>query len=88
MRATFRLETGNGTSSLWLKNNNAGGIKCGDMYCSYPTKKIGMRALRELLKNYVEKYGFNYKQIRKIYCECGEEDYYKFMKILEEKKEK
>lgn len=84
MEATIRLETGNRKSYLYVNYFNHGGIKCGLEYCSYPTKESGLSALKTLLKHYVNKYGYDYKAIRNEYCQCGEEDYYKFMEILKE----
>lgn len=43
-----------------------------------------MFALKQLLSEYVEKYEYDYKKIREIYCECDEQDYIEFMKILKE----
>lgn len=52
--ATFRLETGNGKSSLWQQNNNAGGIKCGNEYMfSYQSKEQGYKALETLINQYI-----------------------------------
>ena len=72
VRATFRLETGNGTSQLWLKYNNAGGIKCGGEYCEYSNGAEGMQHLENLLRKYVEKFGFNLKAIRDVYSESDD----------------
>lgn len=43
-----------------------------------------MQALLDLLEVYVKKYDFDYAAIRNEYCECGIDDYYKFIKILKE----
>lgn len=82
--ATFRLETGNGTSAMWQKNYNAGGIKCGIEYCTYSSEQEGLQALRNLLDRYVEEFGYNFEAIRNKYCQCGPEDYPKFMQIYNE----
>ena len=82
--ATWRYETGNGKSRLWTKWNNAGGIKCGSEYCTYDSKESGMEALENLLQGYVEKYGYDFRAIRERYCQCGPEDYDKFMQIYYE----
>lgn len=50
--ATFILETGHGTSEAWISNNNPGGIKCGDEYCSYSTKDEGLAEMFNLLHSY------------------------------------
>lgn len=84
--ATFRLETGNGKSTLWLDYNNAGGIKCGSEYCRYESEEQGYNALETLLKRYVEKYEYNLRDIRKEYCgiHCSEKDLIEFEKIFDE----
>lgn len=82
--ATFRLETGNGTSRMWRENFNAGGIKCGGRYCTYSSEQEGLQALRNLLDRYVEEFGYNFEAIRNKYCQCGPEDYPKFMQIYNE----
>lgn len=87
-RAIFRLETGNGTSSLWKIHNNPGGIKCGSEYCSYSSKEEGMNSLKQLLKWYHNKFGTDYKSATDLYCQCGEDYYPLFKKIYEEEKKK
>lgn len=84
--ATFRLETGNGKSEVWLQNNNAGGIKCGNEYCSYQTKEQGYKALETLINQYIKKHGFDLSAIRYEYCgsHCGIEDLIEFEKIYQE----
>lgn len=84
LSATWRLETGNGTSSLWTNGHNAGGIKCGQSYCHYETEEEGMQALERLLRIYVDQFGYDFKAIRARYCQCGPEDYPKFMEIYYE----
>ena len=82
--ATFRLETGNGTSRMWRENFNAGGIKCGGKYCTYSSEEEGLAALRNLLNKYVEEFGYDLKGIRDKYCQCGPEDLPKFKGIYYE----
>ncbi len=88
--ATWRLETGNGTSLLWLNSNNPGGIKCGLEYCSYQTQEEGMRALETLLEWYVDEYAYNLEEIRYKYCgqHCGSEDLKTFTEIFNQEKER
>ncbi|QIK68763.1 glucosaminidase domain-containing protein [Erysipelothrix sp. HDW6C] len=81
VNATFRIETGHGTSSLWLNSNNAGGIKCGVEYCEYQTPQDGMNDLRTLLQSYVERFGYDLKAIRDLYCQCGYGDLETFTEI-------
>ena len=82
-KATWRLETGNGTSRLWLTQNNAGGIKCGRTYCSYPTEQAGLQALKTLLYRYVEKYGYDLEAIRSVYSESNDTDLFRQIYIEE-----
>ena len=82
--ATFRLETGNSSSSLWLNRNNPGGIKCGSEYCYYDSPEQGMSALNSLLEHYVNKYGYDFEKIRSIYAPNQPEDYPKFITIYNE----
>ncbi|MDE8065852.1 glucosaminidase domain-containing protein [Erysipelothrix rhusiopathiae] len=88
VNATWRIETGNGTSQLWLEYNNPGGIKCGAEYCSYDSQKSGLIALNSLLIEYWEVYGMDIKAIRERYCQCGVDDYLQFMKIYHEELKK
>lgn len=71
---------------LWQKNNNAGGIKCGSRYCSYTSKEQGVNDLKSILKGYVERHGFNLKNIRNEYCgsHCGGSDLKEFNTIFME----
>ena len=50
--ATWILETGNGSSMMWTQNNNPAGIKCGEDYCSYPSKDAGLARMFNLLNLY------------------------------------
>lgn len=50
--ATWVLETGNGSSIMWMQNNNPAGIKCGSDYCSYPSKDAGIAQMFYLLNQY------------------------------------
>ena len=87
VETTIIFETGHRDSYLYKVNNNHGGIKCGDEYCSYLTKEEGLQALETLLKGYVDLYGYDIKKIRSIYCpttDIGcEGDYEKFIEIYE-----
>lgn len=90
VRATWRIETGNGSSVVWNEKNNAGGIMVGSEYKSYPSKEHGLKALEKLLMAYVKDYRYNLKDIRNEYCgsHCGEEDYLTFKQIFNEEMEK
>lgn len=85
--ATWRLETGNGTSPMWLYQNNAGGIKRNGVYHTFDSQESGWKALEDLLYNdYYLVYGLDLRAIRNRYCgiECGEEDLIKFTEIYNE----
>ena len=86
MNATWILETGNGSSPLWVHYNNAGGIKVNGVYHKYDSKEQGYKALETLIKEYYDYYGNDLKSMREHYCQCGEEDYSKFMQILEQER--
>lgn len=86
VQATWRLETGNGSSELWRLNNNAGGIRCGKVYCSYESKSVGMASLRRLLQGYVNKHGYDLEAIRNIYSESNDTEL--FRQIYNEEKGK
>lgn len=88
VQATWRLETGNGTSYLWASCGNAGGIKQGSEYKCYPNQEQGMSELRGLLTWYVEQFGYDFRAIRDLYCQCGEQDYINFMQIYNEELQK
>lgn len=90
MNATWRLETGNGTSPLWVEHRNAGGIKCGsDAYCSYASIESGWQSLEELLAVYVDTFGYDLAAIREVYCyQCGDSDLNAFTQIFYEELEK
>lgn len=86
VNATWRLETGNGTSFMWVEHNNAGGIKCGVDYCSYESEEQGRESLESLLVAYVDDYGYDLESIRLEYCgsHCGIEDLNIFTQIYNE----
>lgn len=84
--ATWRLETGNGTSRLWLTHNNPGGVKCGSEYCRYSSKEQGLQSLRTLLTKYVDRFGYDFEAIRSVYSES--DDTQLFRQIFYEEKEK
>lgn len=83
VKATWRLETGNGTSRLWLTQSNAGGVKCGKEYCSYQTKEAGLEALRTLLSRYVESFGYDLEAIRSVYSESDDTEIFRQIYIEE-----
>ena len=70
--AIARLETGNFTSSLFVNNNNPGGIKDFDSesgWASYETQFKGVMEMARLLKrNYINKGLTTPETIGPIYC--------------------
>ena len=86
VRATFRLETGNGSSKLWLSHNNAGGIKCGSEFCKYATQEEGLDHLARLLRTYVDRFGYDFEAIRSMYSESDDTEL--FTQIYYEEREK
>lgn len=88
VHATWRLETGNGTSYLWTAHNNAGGIRYTQEYAHFESQEEGMQVLRELLEWYVDQFGYDFVSIRDMYCDCGGNDYEIFMQIYNEEMEK
>lgn len=62
--ATWILETGNGTSDLWLNHNNPAGITCGVDYCSYESQEQGLQAMFALLRHYVS--DLNRRTVREV----------------------
>ena len=86
VRATFRLETGNGSSKLWLSHNNAGGTKCGSELCKYATQEEGLDHLARLLRTYVDRFGYDFEAIRSMYSESDDTEL--FTQIYYEEREK
>lgn len=92
--ATFNLETGYGTSYMWLVDNNAGGIKGirpdGSYgFMRYASKEKGLKALRLKLEEYVDMFGYDLQAIRYRYCyRCGTEDLERFTRIFNEELQK
>lgn len=82
--ATFRLETGNGTSSLWLNGNNPGGMRCSGDWCRYDSPEEGLDHLHRLLQQYVDEFGYDFKAIRNKYAPNQPEDYGRFMSVYYE----
>lgn len=57
--ATWIFETGNGTSDLWVTNNNPAGITCGSEYCSYNSQEQGFKAMFQLMRYYIDELNRN-----------------------------
>lgn len=55
----WRLETSNGTSSVWLTKNNPGGIGGQKNYHNYSSQEEGFHGLFRLLTKYANEYGLN-----------------------------
>lgn len=71
-----------------MEYNNPGGIKCGSEYCFYDSQKLGLESLNSLLFEYWELYDMDIKAIRERYCQCGDDDFQKFMEIYHEELKK
>lgn len=81
--ATWIFETGNGTSELWINNNNPAGITCGDTYCSYDSQEQGLQAMFSLLRYYVSELGRNtVREVREIWSESDDAEM--IVQIMEE----
>ena len=59
-------------------------------YVTYPSKEDGYNAMRELVEEYYDKYGTNFREWRRVYCgvHCGEKDLKEFIALFNEEKEK
>lgn len=81
--AIHRLETGNGTSELWLQNNNAGGLKGKSGYYTYESQEEGYKELFRLLDKYINIYGRRtVKDVSALWCD--EEWSYEVVEIWKE----
>ena len=73
--ATWALETGYGTSAVWINHNNPAGIIKLDgsgEYETYASQEDGLRAMFDLIEHYCKK-GINTVQgIRSIWAESEE----------------
>lgn len=70
VNTTFNYETGYGTSTMWLEQNNPGGIKgyYSGEYLTYESKTHGLTHLESLLTDkYINTYGHDIIAIRKAY---------------------
>ena len=80
--ATWALETGYGTSNLWINSNNPAGIKCGVNYCLYGSKEEGYRAMFDLLVSYTNGNLLTVDQVRGRWSES--DDSHKIVSIWNE----
>lgn len=81
--ATWILETGNGTSELWLTSNNPAGITCGIEYCTYGSQEQGLQAMFSLIRHYVNELGRNtVESVRELWSESDDAE--SIIKIMEE----
>ena len=70
VNTTFNYETGYGTSTMWLEQNNPGGIKgwYSGEYLVYESQTHGLTHLESLLRDkYINTYGYDVIAIRKAY---------------------
>lgn len=81
--AIWILETGNGTSDLWLNSNNPAGITCGIDYCSYDTQEQGLRAMFSLLRYYINELNrCTIASVRELWSESDDAE--KILDIMED----
>lgn len=81
--ATWILETGNGTSDLWLTSNNPAGITCGIDYCAYDSQEHGLKAMFQLIRYYINEIGRNtVASVRELWSESDDAD--RIVEIMEE----
>lgn len=84
--ATFALETGWGTSSLWVNSNNPAGLICTDGYCDgsyqfYSDKTSGMAHMIAEMHRYIYEYNFStVEEFRGLWS--GNTDCSQFMAIV------
>lgn len=84
--STFALETGWGTSNLWVYSNNSGGLVCTDGNCdrqyqAYDTKTSGLAHMIAEMHRYIYVYGFStVEEFRGLWS--GNTDCSQFMAIV------
>ena len=75
--AVWALETGWGTSDLWLLNNNPAGIISTDGssdYQTYDSKEEGLEAMFALIRNYCDNGKCTVEEIRGVWSESDDAD--------------
>lgn len=70
--AVFVLETGWGSSSVWMTKHNPAGIRCGDRYCSYTTATDGLRRMFEVMQDYYSNGLATVAQQRSLWSEADD----------------
>lgn len=72
--AVYVLETGWGSSSVWLTKHNPAGIRCGDRYCSYSTATDGLRRMFEIMADYYSNGLTTVAKQRSLWSESNDTD--------------
>ena len=72
--AVFVLETGWGSSSVWLTKHNPVGIRCGSRYCRYSTAADGLRRMFEIMADYYGNGLTTVTQQRSLWSEAEDTD--------------
>ena len=72
--AVFVLETGWGSSSVWLTKHNPAGIRCGSRYCRYDTATDGLRRMMEIMQDYYSNGLTTVAQQRALWSETDDTD--------------
>lgn len=73
--AVWALETGYGTSDLWLLQNNPAGIISTDGsgdYETYASKEEGLKAMFALIRHYCDKGKCTVEEIRDVWSEADD----------------
>ena len=80
--AVFVLETGWGSSSVWMTKHNPAGIRCGDRYCQYSTATEGLRRMMEIMADYYNNGLTTVAQQRALWSEAEDTD--KIVRLMEQ----
>ena len=80
--AVFVLETGWGSSSVWLTKHNPAGIRCGSRYCRYSTAADGLRRMFEIMADYYGNGLTTVAQQRSLWSEADDTE--KIVQLMEQ----
>ena len=80
--AVFVLETGWGSSSVWLTKHNPAGIRCGSRYCRYSTAADGLRRMFEIMTDYYGNGLTTVAQQRSLWSEADDTE--KIVQLMEQ----
>ena len=76
------LETGWGSSSVWLTKHNPAGIRCGSRYCRYSTAADGLRRMFEIMADYYGNGLTTVAQQRSLWSEADDTE--KIVQLMEQ----